>query len=758
MQLEVFVNGHASNLIGGFSETAKGLASTPSELSELGLLLPEALRERGEVALADIPGLTYRYDRGRQVVEISVGADRLKPHVLDARVGSGNRLVAETGFGGVLNYALVGTVVDDDLRRFRFQGFRDSAALAAHLEGRVFTPHGALETGVIGRTGAVDDGEGVIRLDSAWTAENPDRLMRWRFGDHVNGALPWTRPIRMAGVQVQRSFDLRPDLITAPLPVMSGSAAVPSTVDIYVNNVRSFSQAVPAGPFSVMNLPVVSGAGTARVVVRDSAGRETTSEQAFFASASLLASGLYDYSFEAGVARRNYGVLSSDYSEHPIVSASGRFGVSDRVTLEAHAEGGDGLVNGGVGASVGVGRFAVVSAALSGSVRDGSAGGKVHASLETQLFGWSVSAQSQWTFGDYLDLADITADSDGFAAGYPLITASHLKSLNFVSFGRPLQMLGGNLNLSMIAAEHVDGSEQRIATASYSQRLSDRMSFYATGFHDFQGGATGVFAGLAIGLGGGHHLTVGAMHDDKGTGVSADYVKSSSNTPGSVGWRVSAARGATERTGAQVDWTSSVARVQAGAQSTAGSTYGSVVVTGSVATLGGGVFLANRIDDGFAVVDAGVPGVIVMQENRPIGTTGADGRLLVPGLRANQANKISIDPLSVPLDREVPVVARNVVPARGSGVVVEMKGKPTPYSAIVVLRDARGKPLAPGATGTVTGSGETFVVGYDGEAYLKDVGAHNEVVVTLGEHACTATFSADVKAGVQGRVEGVVCR
>ncbi|NEV03151.1 hypothetical protein, partial [Bradyrhizobium uaiense] len=41
------------------------------------------------------------------------------------------------------------------------------------------------------------------------------------------------------GLQAQRDFALRPDLITAPLATIGGSAAVPSTVDVYVNNIKT---------------------------------------------------------------------------------------------------------------------------------------------------------------------------------------------------------------------------------------------------------------------------------------------------------------------------------------------------------------------------------------------------------------------------------------------------------------------------------------------------------------------------------------
>jgi len=121
-------------------------------------------------------------------------------------------------------------------------------------------------------------------------------MITYRAGDTITRGLAWTRPIRMGGVQVQRSFGLRPDLVTLPLPPLSGSAAVPSTVEVYVNNLKTFSQEVGTGPYRLSNIPAVTGSGMARVVVRDSAGREIESTLPFYASASLLAPGLTNFS------------------------------------------------------------------------------------------------------------------------------------------------------------------------------------------------------------------------------------------------------------------------------------------------------------------------------------------------------------------------------------------------------------------------------------------------------------------------------
>jgi outer membrane usher protein len=98
----------------------------------------------------------------------------------------------------------------------------------------VFTPFGTLsQTGILRNSFA--SRFDALRLDTTWTYSDQETLTTYRAGDTIGGGLAWTRPIRIGGLQAQRSFSLRPDLITLPLPAAAGSAAVPSTVDVFVN-------------------------------------------------------------------------------------------------------------------------------------------------------------------------------------------------------------------------------------------------------------------------------------------------------------------------------------------------------------------------------------------------------------------------------------------------------------------------------------------------------------------------------------------
>ncbi len=72
--------------------------------------------------------------------------------------------------------------------------------------------------------------------------------------------------------------------------------------------------------------------------------------------------------------------------------------------------------------------------------------------------------------------------------------------------------------------------------------------------------------------------------------------------------------------------------------------------------------LQPDLEDSFAVVDTGVSGIHVRQENRDVGRTDANGRMVVPDLLSFQVNQIAIDPLDAPVDADIALAGRGVRP------------------------------------------------------------------------------------------------
>ncbi|WP_353462585.1 fimbria/pilus outer membrane usher protein, partial [Pseudomonas aeruginosa] len=117
-----------------------------------------------------------------------------------------------------------------------------------------------------------------------------------------------TTPVRMGGFRFARNFGVRPDLVTYPLLRFDGQAAVPSTVDLFINGYKASSADLQPGPFAISNVPYINGAGEATVVTTDAQGRQVVTSLPFYVSNTLLARGLSDFDLSVGRLRDDYGL------------------------------------------------------------------------------------------------------------------------------------------------------------------------------------------------------------------------------------------------------------------------------------------------------------------------------------------------------------------------------------------------------------------------------------------------------------------
>ena len=751
LYLEVTLNNHPTHLIASFMLLrSKQLAIMPDELEELSIRLPGLLKDHGQpvdnglVVLDEIPDLTYDYDMSTQSIRIFLPASGLIHKSYDASKRA-KTSADQSSTGLVLNYGLTGSLNSHETRReFNFSGA--SLSLDSHL----FGSWGMLDaSAIIGSTALGETS--FLRLNTTWSYSDPSAVRAWRAGDIISGGLSWTRPVRLGGVQVKRNFKLRPDLITMPLPSVSGSAAIPSTVDIYVNNIRTYSQDVDAGTFTLNNLPVISDGSTARMVVRDATGREVQTSTPFFTSANLLRSGLFDYSFEAGVARSHFGSRSNEYSEKPAASASVRYGVNDIATLEAHGEGTDGLINLGTGVALNLGMLGEVLLAGSVSHHDNQNAGQFFSSINTEFSGFRIMATTQRKYGNYSDLASVVDEHLSKSAR----TGKAAVAIDRISLVLPKLIDGTSMNLGYIHTEYENEEDNHIFNASFSHRLTDRASFFASGFHDFSGDRNiGFYAGISISLGDKGHANLGASS----TSVSTSYSKTARSEPGSIGWSLRDSEGKNPNRQASLTYQGAKGKMRAGILQNGHSASAQVYFDGAVVLAGDEMFLSNRINDAFAVVDVGANNVEVLYQNRPVGRTNANGKLLVPGLLSNQKNKITINPRDLPVNTSIPITETTVIPADHSGVVVNFKVRTADAAALIVIKSDGGKAIPAGAEGKLVATGESFVIGYDGQAYISNLSASNKIEINLPEGMCRASFAFKARTDQQVKIEDVICR
>ncbi|HEY5723497.1 MAG TPA: fimbria/pilus outer membrane usher protein [Allosphingosinicella sp.] len=208
------------------------------------------------------------------------------------------------------------------------------AAATGAFEAGLFSGALLAEGTAIGRVSG--SGAHVVRLDTRLTWDDPDHMLSLRVGDTISRGGTGGAPLRIGGLQFTRSFEVEPGFLTGAVPTLAGSAALPSVADLYVNGTLTATKEVRPGAFTLTGFPVVTGSGTVEMVVRDALGRETVVRQAYYAAPGLLRAGLSDFSYEIGFLRRDYAVASASYGRLA-ASATHRFGVTDRLTLEAHA-------------------------------------------------------------------------------------------------------------------------------------------------------------------------------------------------------------------------------------------------------------------------------------------------------------------------------------------------------------------------------------------------------------------------------------
>lgn len=764
LQLAVTLNSIPAGKIVSFTDLGAGrLAAARRDLETIGVRPPGAGPADQQIPLDAVADFAYIYDAAAQRVDIVLSDANRIPNVYDARGEPAEQRQAHADYGAVLNYSLFAAADEDTLA-----SYSDFSGVNASLDARVFTPAGVLsQTGIAGDTVtafADETSAGFLRLDTSFTYDDEDNLIRYRAGDVISGGPIWSRPVRLGGIQAQRTFSIRPDLVTQALPAYSGSAAVPSTVDVYVNNAKAYSKDVAAGPFQIENLPMINGAGSARVVVRDAAGREREETLAFYTAPSLLKPGFVDFSAEAGYARENYAIESTAYGDRPLITGSIKAGITDAISAEAHGEGGDGLVNAGGGVILRVGDLGVASAAVSGSTYEGRTGLQLHGSFDTRIGPVPVFLRTQRAFDDYEDLASLTAYTH--LRGFPglfepggMLSLEPPRAVDSIGLSLPVDGEDNRVGINFVHYETVDGDISNLITAGYSRSLTRSTTLSITGFADLEDRDTAaVFAGINMILDDNISLSAGATRRGNDTTASLEASRSLEQVPGSWGWQVRDYEGDNANRSGELSYRAEMARVRGGVRQDRSGVRGTVEVEGAVATLGGGFYATNRIDDSFAVVNAGAPGVSVLRENNVIGSTGEDGTFLVPNLRSYHANKLAIDPMGLPLNARATDTVQRVTPAFRSGIFVDFGVAREGNSAIVVLTDAAGNFIEVGSEATLEGSEEAFVVGYDGQAFVTGLGPENTLTVRTRKTTCRASFSFEANADAQQVVGPEVCR
>jgi outer membrane usher protein len=663
---------------------------------------------------ASIPGAKFQFDRVKQSLRITASAEAFgetKSKISRTELYSAPILPQP---GGFLNYNLSAT------------RSTDASTLSGTFDVGFFSRYGALTSGFLAPT--LSARPTLIRLQSTYVIDYPDKLASLRFGDTINQGGTWGLPVLFGGIQYGTNFATQPGFVRTPTALTAGGqATLPSTVDVFVNNALVSRQTVPPGPFSITNIPIVSGTGEARLVVRDLLGREQIITQPFYGTATLLKEGLTDYSYELGAQRQNFGLTSSEYGK-TLATATYRKGLTDSFTGELHGEATGGTTAIGVSTVNRVARIGVVNASLAGSHSEAGTGRLIAYGFERQGRDFSFSLHSQLADNDFRQI--------GLQPGLP-----PRRRQDVVSVGLPFGRFG-SVALSRIFQKSAGQPDTEVMTFGYTLQLGSFAQLGVTAMRSASDTTTNsLFTTLTIPLGSSTSASVTSerqRNSDTGSSRSLTTTLQQSLPVGpGYGYRIQDQDGGFL---ASLSMQNNVGTYQIDASHAQGGEGGTPVrlgVAGGIGLVGGHPFFSRAITDSFGVVRvADYPNVSVLQDNQVVGKTDANGYAVLPRMRAYDKNIVSVDQNDLPLDAAIGSLKLIATPYYRSGVLIDFPVKRERGGTLhVILGD--GSDLPSGALSKIEGKNEEFPVALRGEAYLTGFEATNRIRFTWKGQGCT---------------------
>ncbi len=741
--LNVSINSNASEDLVAVKQSKDGkLYIRSSTLKTLRLKMDEHIPDNQWVCINDLNGIQFKYLENEQSLNLKVPSNMLTGYSVDLsgqQITSPNLLKMKTLNAAILNYSLYNTITNDE------NVFSGSA------EGIFNSAIGNFSSGVLynGSNETSYSHEKWVRLESKWQYVDPENIRIYSLGDFISNSPDWGSSVRLAGFQWSSAYSQRGDIVTSALPQFSGSAALPSTLDLYVNQQKIYSGLVPSGPFDIKQLPFISG-NEVTLVTTDATGQQSITKKPYYFSSKILAKGINEFSVDVGVPRYNYGLYSNDYDDATFASSAIRYGYSNSLTLSGGAEAStDGLSNLGTGFAKNVLGIGVINADIAVSQYKDENGYSALLGLEGRISkNISFNTSYRKVFDNYFDLARVSQvrylkDNQ--------INAESQNYLNYSALADEIFRAGINYNfyagygvyLGYNQIKYSDNS-YKLLSSNLSGSLDKNWGFYASAYKDYENHKDyGVYFALRYTPSSKVNAITSVSSDSGSLRYRQEIFGLSEPQIGSFGWG-----GYVER---DQDANENNASVYASYRARAAYLTGrynrfgdndqvALSATGSLVAAAGRIFAANEIGDGYAVVTNAGPQSQIINGGVNLGETDKSGRFLIPSLMPYQVNHIYLDPSYLPLNWNVKSTDQKTVVGYRQGTLVDF-GAHQVISGLVKLVDQSNSPLMPGYTVRINGQ-QNGMVGYDGEVFIPNLLKQNKLEVDLLDHgSCQVDFT-----------------
>ena len=688
-----------------------------------------------QVCLADVKGLDVRFDAKTVTLHLQVAAGALSGTTIDLRPKRRSGVLYPADTSVFLNYGL--NAVGDDA----FAGLRYQAATEFGMRHGNWLLYG---------TSDYRWGEGVASrfarlLTNAQYDDRPN-LRRLTVGDFFTPGFDLSSSVPMGGLSLSKDYSMDPYFIQYPTASFRTEVAFPSTVQVRLNGNVIDQRQVQPGPVDIANITGVTGAQNVSVTIRDPFGREQVLQQPFFFATNVgLAQGLHEYSYNLGLLRRNYGVEGDDY-EDLALAAFHRYAFTSRATLGLRGQATRDLYNVGPFGTYQFPRFGVLAGGVSVGGSDGSLGYAASAAYSYMGRNFSLNLATRYFSRDFAQLADLG-------------TAYRQRSNQYVSASLFLPA-AGTLTGTYGALDTYDGTESKTLSLSYTLgTLGGRGVLSISYMHTLE-----PFSNYAAVVAFRYYfdqLTSAVATVGAGRHTNTQSLSLQRSTPQGqgIGYDITAGHaggdqrdGAFGRAFAQFNAT----HADLGAEYVRSSRDGGpglsrAFIAGSIAAVGGSVFLARPVQDSFALIRipelADVP---VYANGWYAGRTNAAGEVVANNLSSYYDNYISFGARDLPFDYVFSGSEKVISPPRRSGTLVTFEVRKM-RATLGVLVEQRNGAFVPLEFRELTLTrGEQVIKGFTarrGEFYIEGVEPGEYLLQLNGGAPCTARLRVPDDAG-----------
>ena len=281
-------------------------------------------------------GLATAFDTGSLYLEVSVPASLRPQQDLslrgDYRTGQADEALRNADYSGYLNIYTGLDAVGTDTGG----GETGRQPIQSAFEGAINM------LGMVVQADLFYQEDGARRWqrgDIRAIFDNEAAAVRSTFGDLTYPTAGFQGFVPMGGFAQFRSFDIQPYTVTQPAGSQEFLLESASQIDVLVNGQQVDSFELPAGPYSLSDFPVTTGANDVVLRIRDQFGR--TEEIAFsqFYDGALLSPGISEFNLAVGYPSSQRNSLYDYDTGLPSFTGFWREGLTDTLTAGGNLQG-----------------------------------------------------------------------------------------------------------------------------------------------------------------------------------------------------------------------------------------------------------------------------------------------------------------------------------------------------------------------------------------------------------------------------------